>query len=59
MWIHRKEHFRNASSAPDCIPASARIAIGRSNRRDWILVDANAVAACEARAVPPRPPVAP
>ena len=59
-WIRadpgRRWIFANASSVPACIPSSARIAIGRSNRRDWILVDAAGVAACEPRKAPLRLP---
>lgn len=38
--------FAEATSLPDCVDATQRIALGSSNRRDWVLLRADAIEGC-------------
>jgi 4-amino-4-deoxy-L-arabinose transferase-like glycosyltransferase len=50
-WVRadaaRRRLFADGASVPGCVPANARVVVGRSNRRSWVLVDAAGVAACD------------
>ncbi|WP_051282828.1 ArnT family glycosyltransferase [Silanimonas lenta] len=52
--------FAEAASVPACVPEAAREPVGRGNRRAWVLVRAEGVAACPldeaVLAVPQAPP---